>query len=104
MIEIYHREKIRGLKKGGSGGGRRLSRYTFRTVSRGKRRRGKGKKAGPAAETGTDGRVELYRIGCKFGWKQKRLETTLDTRPYQQVLVYDAAAETVGIDIDSDAI
>lgn len=32
------------------------------------------------------------------------LETTLDTRPYQQVLVYDAAAETVGIDIDSDAI
>lgn len=46
----------------------------------------------------------MYRIGCKFGWKQKRLETTLDTRPYQQVLVYDAAAETVGIDIDSDAI
>ena len=30
--------------------------------------------------------------------------TTLDTRRYQQVLVYDAAAETVGIDIDSDAI
>lgn len=31
-------------------------------------------------------------------------ETTLDTRRYQQVLVYDTVAETVGMDIDYDAI
>lgn len=41
----------------------------------------------------------------RVAWRRRdTLETTLDTRRYQQVLVYDAAVETVGIDIDSDAI
>lgn len=47
---------------------------------------------------------EWEQRGYIFWLETEMSETTLDTRRYQQVLVYDTVAETVGMDIDSDAI
>lgn len=97
----YIREKIRGIR--GIRGKRKIIEIIeTRGLTRKERGKGKERKGKAGSAKRKDGAERVSMVVVWLG--TETLETTLDTRPYQQVLVYDAAAETVGIDIDSDAI